>query len=94
MYIQVYMNYVTTTQLRTQTPAFVEALLAGKSITLIHRSNNLGKISLAQDKPAKLFNAARFLALAKKLNLPKTTIAQRKKLYRKHLMEKYGQGLS
>lgn len=88
------MNYITTTQLRTQTSAFVEALLAGKSIDLIHRSKNLGKLTLTQEKPAKPFNAKRFLKLAKELNLPKTTYAERDKLYRKHLMEKYGKNLS
>lgn len=88
------MNYITTTQLRTQTSTFVQALLAGQSIDLIHRSKNLGKITLSQDKPAKPFNAERFLKLAKELNLPKTTHTERNRLYRKHLMEKYGKNIS
>jgi hypothetical protein len=88
------MNYITTTQLRTQTSAFVEALLAGKSIDLIHRSKNLGVLTLTEKKPVKLFNAERFLKLATELNLPKTTYAEREKRYRKHLMEKYGKNLS
>lgn len=88
------MNYITSTQLRTKTSEFIEMLLAGKSVDLIHRSKNLGKITLTQDKPAKPFNAKRFLKLAKELNLPKTTYSERDKLYRKHLMEKYGKNIS
>ena len=88
------MNYITSTQLRTKTSEFIEMLLAGKSIQLIHRSKNLGTLNLSQNKPAKPFNSEHFLKLAKELNLPKTTYAERDKIYRKHLLDKYGHNLS
>jgi len=87
------MNYITTTQLRTETSDLVEALLYGQSIDLIHRSKIIGEIKPKKDQP-KLFNAKRFLRLAKELNLPQTTPKQREKLYRKHLAKKYGKGIS
>lgn len=54
---------------------------------------NIGKIQPIQES-VKTFNAKSFESLVKKLNLAKTTPYQREKIYRKHLMEKYGQGLS
>ena len=88
------MNYITTTQLRTQSSDLIANLKAGRSIGLIHRSKIVATISPTTDNPPKLFNAKRFGKLVDELNLPKTTYAEREKRYRKHLMEKYGQGLS
>ena len=89
-----YMNYITTTQLRTQSSDLIANLKAGRSIGLIHRSKIVATISPTTDNPPKLFNAKRFGKLVDELNLPKTTYAERERRYRKHLMEKYGQGLS
>jgi antitoxin (DNA-binding transcriptional repressor) of toxin-antitoxin stability system len=88
------MNYITTTQLRTQSSDLIANLMAGKSIQLIHRSKIVATISPTINKQPKKFNAERFGKLLDELNLPKTTHAQREKIYRKHLMDKYGQGLS
>lgn len=41
----------------------------------------------------KPFDADKFIKLVEKLNLPKTTYAEREKIYRTHLMKKYGKGL-
>lgn len=89
-----YMNYITTTQLRTQSSDLIANIMAGRSIQLIHRSKVVATISPAVDKSPKFFNAERFGKLVDKLNLPKTTYEQRDRIYRKHLMDKYGQGLS
>lgn len=89
-----YMNYITTTQLRTQTPTLLDALRAGHSIQLIHRSSLVATISPIVIQPAKVFNAERFGKLVDKYNLPKTTPAEREKRYRDHLMKKYGKHLS
>lgn len=88
-----YMNYITTTQLRTQTSAFVEALLAGKSIDLIHRSKNLGSLSLEQDSNRKT-NHTRLAKNIENLDLPYLTPTQVKNNYQKHLDQKYGKSLS
>ncbi len=84
-----YMNYITTTQLRTQTSAFVEALLAGKSIDLIHRSKNLGTLTLERSAN-KSTNYSRLAANITDLSLPYLTPKQVKSNYHKYLTKKYG----
>lgn len=86
------MQYITTTDLRTKSSQLVSTLKKGGSVSLIHRSKVIGKIQ--PDQEPKPFDAKKFKKLVNSLNLPKTTYAQREKIYRKHLMEKYGQGLS
>lgn len=86
------MQYITTTDLRTKSSQLVNILKNGSSVSLIHRSKVIGKIEPAQE--VKPFDAEKFKKLVNNLHLPKTTHAQREKIYRKHLMEKYGQGLS
>lgn len=88
-----YMNYMTTTNLRTQSSQLVSSLLKGDKVTLIHRSKIIGII---QPPPAssKGFNAKRFIELVNELNLPSTTDLQREKIYRDHLKKKYGKNIS
>jgi antitoxin (DNA-binding transcriptional repressor) of toxin-antitoxin stability system len=87
------MDYITTTQLRTKSSALVSSLEKGDEIKLVHRSKIVGII-----KPAPLegkpFDAEKFKNAIKNLNLPKTTYAQRDKIYRAHLEKKYGKSLS
>lgn len=87
------MQYITTTQLRTKSKELVKTLQEGRSVDLIHRSRLIGAIKPVQAKP-KVFNAERFKKIVDKLNLPSTTYAQREKIYRDHLMRKYGKGIS
>ncbi|MBI5613633.1 hypothetical protein HY947_01805 [Candidatus Gottesmanbacteria bacterium] len=90
------MNLITTTELRTRTSELIEALLSGESIDLIHRSKVLGEIK-PKKYQAKTFTKEtieRLALLTKKMNLPKLTDKQIEVRYRKHLMEKYGKGLS
>ncbi len=86
------MQYITFTELRTKSSQLKDTLKQGISVTLIHRSRVIGKIYPEQE--VKPFDAKKFKRLVKGLNLPKTTYAEREKIYKKHLMEKYGQGLS
>lgn len=86
------MDSITTTHLRTQSSELINTLKKGGTVSLIHRSKVVGIIK--PKKEIKPFNAKEFKKLAKSLNLPKTTYAQREKIYRKHLMEKYGKGIS
>lgn len=86
------MQYITTTDLRTKSSQLVNILKNGGSVSLIHHSKVIGKIQ--PDQEPKPFDAKKFKKLVNGLNLPKTTYTQREKIYRKHLMEKYGPNLS
>ncbi|MEK7592413.1 MAG: hypothetical protein AAB508_03380 [Patescibacteria group bacterium] len=90
------MNLITTTELRTRTSELIKALLAGESVDLIHRSQILGEIKPKkyQSKPFTKETIERLASITKKMNLPKLTDKQIETRYRKHLMEKYGKGLS
>lgn len=93
MYSLFTMNYITTTNLRTQSSQLIKTLKQGGTVSLIHHSKIVGVIKPAQPSP-KPFNAKAFKRLTASLNLPKTTYAKREKIYRKHLMEKYGKSIS
>lgn len=86
------MEYITTTDLRTQSAKLIKSLKSGSTISLIHRSKVVGVIKPAREE--KKFDVEKFIELARTLNLPKTTPEEREKIYRKHLEEKYGKGLS
>lgn len=86
------MQVITTTELRTKSKQLVKALKEGKSVNLIHRSKIVGEIKPRIYDP-KPFDAEAFLKIVKKMNLPKTTPAERERRYRAHLMKKYGKNL-
>jgi len=89
------MDLVTSTELRTKTPEVIAALLAGKSVDIVHRSKIVGEIKPKkyQAKPFTAETIEQLIALIKKLRLPKLTDKQIAMRYRKHLLEKYGAGL-
>lgn len=96
MYIKVYMNFVSTTELRTKSSELIKSLKKGESVSLIHRSKVVGVIKPAQTE-SKVFTAEKIKELERaveELNLPRTSYAEREKRYRSHLVKKYGQGLS
>ena len=90
-----YMNYLTTTQLRTQTSKIVDTLKKKGTISLIHRSKIIGTINPVQKEPVKITDVK---ALEKFLSQirPQKLIPQydREKVYRQHLIKKYGKGIS
>lgn len=90
------MQYITTTELRTKSKKLVEILQEGRSVELVHRSRVIGKVkpALKEPRPLTKIDIEKIKQLAKQLNLPKLSYKEREKRYRKHLMEKYGQGLS
>ena len=89
------MQLITTTQLRTKSKDLVKALLGGQSVNLIHRSKVVGQIKpIYEANPLTEEGIRRIQAAAKNLNLPHLTYKEREKIYRKHLIEKYGKGLS
>lgn len=87
------MNFITTTELRTKSKDIVKTLAEGNSIDIIHRSRLVGIIKPAKNKP-KIFNAKRVTELAREMNLPHLSYAEREKRYRDHLMKKYGKNIS
>lgn len=86
------MQVITTTELRTKSKELVRALKEGRSVELIHRSKVVGEIKPKIYDP-KPFDAEAFEKAVRGLNLPKTTYTQREKIYKKHLMKKYGKSL-
>lgn len=89
------MNYITTTGLRTQSSKLVKSLSEGQTVSLLHRSKIIGEIKPKKEmKPLTKDDIKQLKKLAEDLNLPKTSYKQREKIYRKHLMEKYGKDLS
>ncbi|MGH7203341.1 MAG: hypothetical protein ACREHC_02780 [Candidatus Levyibacteriota bacterium] len=88
------MNYITTTDLRTQSSQLVDSLKKGKKISLVHRSQVIGEIAPIK-KAAKLFDIKRFREFIKK---PQTqndiSYQEREQRYRKHLEKKYGKDIS
>lgn len=84
---------ITTTDLRTKVPLLLQALTRGESMELIHRSKVVGEIKPKMRIP-KPFEPDRFIEAVSKLNLPKLTNKQLESNYRKHIMKKYGKGLS
>ncbi len=88
------MNYITTTQLRTQTTNLLSALHDGETVDLIHRSQVVGEIRQKRVIKNKLFNSKRMSKIVEELNLPKLTEAQREKNYREAMMKKHGKYIS
>lgn len=83
---------MTTTDLRTKATKLVEALKNGETVSLIHRSRVIGKIAPADE--GKPFDVEAFTRLVADLKLPKTTDKQREKMYRAHMLQKYGKDIS
>lgn len=89
-----YMDYITTTDLRTESSQLVAFLKLGKKISLIHRSRVVAEIIPVED-PIKTFDVKIFRKFVKPPKQKKhLTDNQREKVYRKHLEEKYGKNLS
>ena len=88
------MEYITKTQLRTKSSQLVNSLKKGDSIPLIHRSQVIGEIKPVKKKLKTIKDVEEFKKAMGAIgrNIP-TTYAQREKIYRAHLMKKYGKGL-
>ena len=88
------MHYIRTTDLRTHSRKLIATLKKGESVSLIYRSKVVAEIK--PKKEVKVFTKSsikKLRELMRKLNLPKISYKERDRLYRKHLMEKYGKGL-
>ncbi len=88
------MNFISTTDLRTQSSQLVNSLKQGKKLSLVHRSRVIGEI-LPVKSNTKSFDVKKFREFTK-TGKPQKSLSyqERDNLYRKHLEEKYGKDLS
>lgn len=86
------MDYITTTQLRTQTKQLVNQLKSGKKITLIHRSQKIGVIQAEQDArfESEKPESGKLAKQIRDLKLPKLSDKQREEIYQKQMISKNG----
>ncbi len=87
-----YMNYITTTELRTKSSELIYSLKKGKAVSLVHRSKIVGIIKPVQDEP-KTMTAGDIMEIQKlaiSVKLPKMTYKQRENSYGENLRKKYG----
>ncbi len=88
------MNYITTTQLRTDTPELLSTLQAGKTTHLLHRSKVVAVITPINQSAPKIFDGEKYLEETKGMVTKKYTQEQRDKNYHNYLMGKYGKNIS
>ncbi len=94
MYIY-YMDYITTTDLRTKSSLLIKTLKKGTKVSLVHRSKVVGVISPKEETITFTKESIKKLKeLAKKQKLPDLSYEERDRIYRKQLEKKYGKGIS
>lgn len=84
------MEFITTTQLRTQSTQLVKQLHSGAKVALVHRSQVIGSI-IPSSKTAKKINVSLFKEFLDTVK-PEKLISQstREKIYTNRLLQKYG----
>jgi len=88
------MEYITFTQLRTNTNNLAKALKKGDEVKLIRRSAVVGSIVSNKGTKIKTINANKLQAKIDELSLPHLTFKEIDRRYRIAMMKKHGQGLS
>lgn len=104
MYYNSYVEFITSTELRTKTKDLIKALNSNEKVKLLHRSKVIGVISPLQEeappqKPKTLGGLIKaFERLREKYpefaNAIPESYEERDRLYRERIMKKYGKGLS
>ena len=87
------MEYITTTELRTQSPRLINSLKKGYNVSLIYRSRVIGEIKPKQET-VKTFSSRRVGKIVNKMNLTPIPQKERKRIYEQRLREKYGKNIS
>jgi len=87
------MEYITFTQLRTNTNNLAKALKRGDEVKLIRRSAVVGRVVPYSNKKIKTINAKKLQAKIDELDLPRLTLKEIDRRYRIAMMKKHGQGL-
>jgi len=89
------MDTITTTNLRTQSSQLIDTLKKGGVVSLIHRSKVVGLIKPQREtKVLRQTDIKQIKMISQTLKLPKLSYEERKNLYRKQLLSKYGKDIS
>lgn len=88
-------QYISTTELREQSSKVVARLKLGEDMLLVHRSKVIGVIKPVTRDDKTITDISKFRKAIQALK-PAKIIPRNKResIYRKHLMEKYGKGIS
>lgn len=88
-----YMDVITSTELRTKTPQVIQTLLHGGVINIVHRSKIVGEIR-PKFSQEKVLSARTLQRKIDALALPRLTHKEIDRRYRAAMMKKHGKGLS
>ena len=88
------MQYITFTQLRTESNKLAKSLENGEEVKLVRRSEVVGRVIPEREAKIKTIHAKKLEAKIQKLNLPSLTFKEIDRRYRIAMMKKHGQGLS
>jgi len=87
------MNFITTTDLRTKSSDLISSLKRGQSVSLIHRSGIVGKITPTNNSGEKVINVKRLVGKIRQLSFPKLSEEAVKKRYKAAMLKKHGKDL-
>jgi len=87
------MEYISTTNLRTQSKQLINSLKQGKMISLLHRSKIVAKIIPENSEKIKTIDAHSLNEKINKLGLPPLTLKEIDRRYRAAMMRKHGKGI-
>jgi hypothetical protein len=91
------MEFITSTQIRSQFPKALAMLRLGKTIHILHRSKIVGLLNPPNNTSKKIFtqkDSEIVRATAIKFNRPPLTCEEIDRKYRAAMMKKHGQHLS
>ena len=88
------MQYITFTELRTQSHNLAKALEKGEEVKLVRKSRIVGKIIPDKNIKLKTIDARKLQTKIDRLNLPSLTMKEIDRRYRITMIKKHGQGLS
>lgn len=85
------MQYITSTDLRTQSNELINTLMQGGSVTLIHRSKPVGIIqSIKASSESKVIDFDKIIQSVKQMGMPSLSDAEIDKKYRAAMIKKHG----
>ena len=88
------MNYISTTDLRKKSSVLRDSLQRGENTYLVHRSKVIGVVE-PYEEDVKVFTPAKLEAFISAFPVKKPiSYKKRKSIHTKHLLEKYGKGIS
>jgi hypothetical protein len=92
--INLFMQFITSTELRTKSTELIDVLASGKKVSLLHRSRLVGVIEPVKSQPAKAFDASVVRKKLSKISKSKITAEEIERRYHNYLVQRYGKHLS